>query len=236
MAVGIILAMVLMLFYFGMFGIAIADYVLTSLSLYTIAKRRQINNPWMAWLPIANTWIVGSIADDYDAQNKIPRKWRVVLLTLNAVTAGALILMYILLFGVLFSTAISASISEYYSPTVEQILPKFIPIYLLMFAMIFAAAASQSCSAVCMFKIFESTVPQKAVKYFLISLLVPLGKGLCLNKCKNKGYYKNPPYFYSYNGMPFITQNGNMQTPPAAPYIATDISSQPSDNQNNIDL
>lgn len=36
-------------------------YILQSLGLYTVAKRRGINNPWLAWLPIGNVWILGSI-------------------------------------------------------------------------------------------------------------------------------------------------------------------------------
>ena len=60
--------------------VGIASYVMTSLSVYTIAKRREINNPWLAWIPVANYWIVGSIADDYDEKNGIKRKWRLHLL------------------------------------------------------------------------------------------------------------------------------------------------------------
>ena len=44
-------------------GIGIAIYVLGSLGLYTIAKRRYINNPWLAWIPIGNYWIAGCLAD-----------------------------------------------------------------------------------------------------------------------------------------------------------------------------
>ena len=43
---------------------------------------------------------------------------------------------------------------------------------------------------VCLYKVFESTVPEKAIKYFLVSLLVPLGKSICLLRCRNQGYEK----------------------------------------------
>ena len=46
-------------------GISIAIYVLGALGLYTIAKRRQINHPWLAWVPIASGWIIGSLSDQY---------------------------------------------------------------------------------------------------------------------------------------------------------------------------
>ena len=40
-------------------------YVIKSLGLYTIAKRRGIACPWLAWLPVGCEWITGSIADQY---------------------------------------------------------------------------------------------------------------------------------------------------------------------------
>ena len=43
----------------------IAAYVLTSLALYAIAERRGLKNAWMAWLPVLNLWILGSISDQY---------------------------------------------------------------------------------------------------------------------------------------------------------------------------
>ena len=43
----------------------IAAYVLTALALYALAKRRCINHPWLAWVPVANLWLLGSLSDQY---------------------------------------------------------------------------------------------------------------------------------------------------------------------------
>ena len=51
--------------YLALAVLAIASYVLQSVGLYSIAKRRGINNPWLAWIPIGNLWILGSISDQY---------------------------------------------------------------------------------------------------------------------------------------------------------------------------
>ena len=65
------------------FGLSIAAYVLSSLGVYTIAKRRNINHPWMAWVPVANGWVVGSLADQYRyvklGKVKNKRKWLPIL-------------------------------------------------------------------------------------------------------------------------------------------------------------
>ncbi len=47
------------------FGMGLASYVLLSLALYTIAKRRGIHKPWTAWVPVANIWLLGCISDQY---------------------------------------------------------------------------------------------------------------------------------------------------------------------------
>ena len=45
--------------------INIVLYVIKSLGLYTIAKRRGIACPWLVWLPVGCEWITASIADKY---------------------------------------------------------------------------------------------------------------------------------------------------------------------------
>ncbi len=54
-----------LLIYFGAVIFSIVSYVLHSLGLYTIANRRQIKHPWLAWLPVAQLWTLGSISDQY---------------------------------------------------------------------------------------------------------------------------------------------------------------------------
>ncbi len=54
----LILAMV---FYFLMGLIGIALYVIFSLGLYTMAVNRGIANPWLAWIPIADLYIIALI-------------------------------------------------------------------------------------------------------------------------------------------------------------------------------
>lgn len=93
---------------FGMVGIigvialvyavvTLVGYVFQSIGLYTIAKRRGIANPWLAWLPVGNYWIAGSIADQYQyVVNGAVKNKRFVLLALSIA-------------GVAFSSIVSSS-------------------------------------------------------------------------------------------------------------------------------
>lgn len=45
--------------------IAVLSYVLTAMALYSMAKSRGIAKPWLAWIPVADSWILGSLSDQY---------------------------------------------------------------------------------------------------------------------------------------------------------------------------
>ena len=77
---GIILAVALVVLL-----VAVAGYIFQSIGLYTIAKRRGIANPWLAWLPwVGYYWIAGSIADQYQyVVNGAVKNRRTILLALS---------------------------------------------------------------------------------------------------------------------------------------------------------
>ena len=50
---------------FALIAYSVVVYVLASKSLQQIAARRGIKNPWLAWVPVANSWLIGSISDQY---------------------------------------------------------------------------------------------------------------------------------------------------------------------------
>lgn len=49
----------------GQILVAIVAFVFMAIGLYAIAKRRCINHPWLAWIPVANMWLLGCISDQY---------------------------------------------------------------------------------------------------------------------------------------------------------------------------
>lgn len=72
-------------------SLGIVAYILEALALYTIAKRRGIKKPWLAWIPVGNVWILGSLADQYryvkKREVKNRRKWMLGLELATALTA-----------------------------------------------------------------------------------------------------------------------------------------------------
>ena len=69
-----------------MICLGIAGYVLRAVGMYTIAKRRGISNAWLSWVPVAWTWVLGSISDQFRYVTKAQVKYkRVTLLVMNII-------------------------------------------------------------------------------------------------------------------------------------------------------
>lgn len=199
-SIGIYALLVLVFAYFILFAFSIAGYVLTALSFQTIAKRRQIPNAWLAWLPVANYWIVGRIADDYDRKNGMNRKWGTLLLIFSIISTVSIFAVF---GSLIFFVIVAAANSSLYGTDIASsgIIITIILIYLILIAYILAITVLTCLCMICIFKIFESTVPEKAVKYLLLYILVPFAAPICLFKIRNKGY-SNPDPLYRTNYLP----------------------------------
>ena len=69
---------------------SLVAYVLQSVALHTIANRRGIKDGWLAWLPFGNSWILGSVSDQYRYLTKGEiRNRRKLLLGLSIATIVA---------------------------------------------------------------------------------------------------------------------------------------------------
>lgn len=72
---------------------SLVTYILSSVGLYTIAKRRGIDNPWLAWIPVANYWTMGCISDQYQyvVNGKVRNKRKVLVFLAAAPTVIGII-------------------------------------------------------------------------------------------------------------------------------------------------
>lgn len=85
---------------------AVISYVLTALGLQTLANRNNLDNSWLAWIPIANMYLLGMLVKE---KSKVPYiEWVLPIGTASALlfsgTLGVLIsfAIYIVLIMSLF--------------------------------------------------------------------------------------------------------------------------------------
>ena len=90
--------------------IAAVLYIFQSVGLYTLAKRRGLRYPGLAWVPVASGWTLGCLADQYDSAacvlfDEIPEEVMVpyatrtltILILLNMLSSG-LSIVYLVFF------------------------------------------------------------------------------------------------------------------------------------------
>ena len=165
--------------------VGIAGYVLTSLGLQRICKRRGLSFPWLSWIPVASAWVMGNISDDYDGQHGKKRNRRTIMLVLSILV---LVLSLVLtgVIGVFFFSfdALSADHENVALAAGGSIVIGI----LLYIALAVLSIVLTVFSYICLYKIFESTKPNLAVLFLILSFFVPLAQGVCIFICRNGGY------------------------------------------------
>lgn len=73
---------VFLILYLLMLALGVVSYVLQAVGLYRVTKRRGIHHAWLAWIPVGNTWLLGSVSDHYQyvAKQKITKRRKVLLI------------------------------------------------------------------------------------------------------------------------------------------------------------
>lgn len=157
--------------------IPIVLYILCSLSLYTISRRRGLPHAWVSWVPLVNIFQLGTVADHYQLSRKGRKgfmRW-VLILSGAACIAGLLLILaaalkviisllpFALTFGLLF-------LSEDYASSVDEVSK-------------WASAVATNGLLLCIplllihpfvrYRVYRSCAPSTAVLYLLLSLLLP---------------------------------------------------------------
>lgn len=176
----------LAIFYLAMFGLAITAYVMGSLGMYTIAKRRGIRNPWLAWLPVGESWILGCICDQYQcvAKGKTTNR-RKILLVLNIlclVGVAAFLVQYISMLIGVFTNINSANDDEILRIMLGH-MGVFLLIGLLMFGTSIAEAVFQY---IALHDLYHSCDPNNGMLYLILSIVISVVYPFLIFACRNK--------------------------------------------------
>ena len=145
--------------------ISLAIYVFTALSLYTIAQKRGIACPWLAWIPVANLWLLGSVSDQYRYLTRGQRKHkRVVLLVLELAEA------------VLLGTVIGMAVAVAAVGSVSSV----IALVLLVLVLGCVALARSIVGFMALYDVYASRDPENAALYLVLSILFKFLKPIFL--------------------------------------------------------
>jgi len=177
---GVYLVIILLVMLFSL-----TCYILQSLGLYGVAKRRGIRRPWLAWLPVGNMWILGSISDQYQyvAKGKVRNTRKILLVlvialylltTFSSVGVISMIVKAISGFssGQLMATAVAASGAQ------------ILTVVLAIVGAVFQYIAY--------YNLFKSSAPEDATLFLVLGIFFSVALPFFVFNCRKKDYGMPP--------------------------------------------
>ena len=166
--------------------ISLAVYVFTALGLYTLAQRRGLRHPWLAWIPVANVWILGSLSDQYRyvVRGQVRSK-RKALLTLNIISAVMGLVMTVVIVAAVIRCVFSfrgASETE----IVNALMGSIMGVLALCVPWAGVAIASAVLSYMALYDIYTSCDPANNTVYLVLSILFGFTQAIFLFLCRNR--------------------------------------------------
>lgn len=172
-------------YYLVMLGLGIAAYILQSISLYAIAKRRGIKKPWLSWLPIGNMWMLGCISDQYRyvAKGQVKNK-RKSLMILTLAVEVLVIAVIVVGFGVIVQAiTMGDSMTE---AQALGMLGQTGGMLFFAFAMLGVAIPACILQYMALYDLYRSCHPNFSVMYLMLSIFVSMAMPVCLFICRMK--------------------------------------------------
>ena len=173
--------------------IQIAAYVLSSLALYTIAKRRGLNHAWLSWIPVANVWILGSIADQYRyvARGEVRSK-RKVLLTLKIISAALTAVMVVLCIGTVIGAIGGAVAGRNEDMIMRGMMGPLAGVFGLALPLVGVTIAAAVIRYMALYDLYSSCDPDNKTVFVVLSILFGITVPVFLFLCRNKDYGMPP--------------------------------------------
>ncbi|MBR5490815.1 MAG: hypothetical protein IKV79_06035 [Oscillospiraceae bacterium] len=165
----------------------LASYIFESIAFCTIAKRRQLKNPWLAWIPLARSWTMGAIVDEQDRRviGK-DRHFRIVNL-------ADIVIYFLAIISTVSNLATFTDVMDsVYDGSNEMIfasvLGAFATFYSGIMSINMVALLLSALRIIVIYKLFESVTDRLPILFTLLSLFIPLFFTISIFCLRKKGY------------------------------------------------
>ena len=151
-------------------------WIISSLSLQAIARRRGIRNAWLAWVPVGNEWILGSIADQYQhlIQAKITARRKLLL----GLTFGSFVM------GVVNS--LSGVLTDMMAHTEQELMLWGILSLLFSVLALGVNIAALVFYHMSNYDLYRSCNPKNAVSFLVLGIIFPVAQPFFYLSCRKK--------------------------------------------------
>lgn len=182
--------------------IGIAIYLLESISVYKMAKSAQIKNPWLAFIPVANDWVFGTLAEKYKKKNGTKSaRFGIILPVLEGIVLIETIALTI--FTVISIKEITGYALDAVNTSSEMAPEQFmslIPVIILYFALMAVAIAYAVVFFIALWRVYSSFDKSNATLYIVLSVIFTISVPIILFIIRNR-----KPEFDPHNNVPYFS-------------------------------
>lgn len=168
-------------------GISLIRYVFTSLGYYTLAKRRGINHPWLAWVPLGNMWILGSLSDQYRyvTRGQVTNK-RKVLLGLDIAALVMAVLLMVLTVNIVIEAIPMMDQFNVSEAQIASVGVKALGMLAICFVVLVLSVIAMVFMYIAIFDVFRSCDPNSSVLFLVLTILLGVVYPFLVFACRNK--------------------------------------------------
>lgn len=182
--------------------IGIAIYLLESISVYKMAKSAEIKNPWLVFIPVANDWVFGTLAEKYKKKNGTKSaRFGIILPVLEGIVLIEAIALTI--FTVISIKEITGYALDAVNTSAEMAPEQFmslIPVIILYFALMAVAIAYAVVFFIALWRVYSSFDKSNATLYIVLSVIFTISVPIILFIIRNR-----KPEFDPHNNVPYFS-------------------------------
>lgn len=170
---------------------SVVAYILGALGTYTIAHRRGIRHPWMAWIPYGNLWILGSIADQYQyvSRGRVKNRRKLLLGLHIAISVLGLCILGVYVYAIVQIMTVSGTM---YQMLDEILAPMGMIVVLISLGIYALSIAAMVVRFVCLYNLFASCNPNNKGGFLILSIFLGVIEPFLVFACRNKDYGMPP--------------------------------------------
>ena len=177
----------------------LVGWIIRSLSLHSIAKRRGIRHAWLAWIPVGSRWILGSVADQYQhlVQGKVTSR-RKIMLILGAVSMVLYTVVYGFSFMQVFAGMGMLPMEQVETAVLAGAIPSMLGTVVGIVTLVFYH--------ICNYDLYRSCRPNGATAFLVLGIIFPVCEPFFYLACRKKdlGMVVPQPEMPAYTELPKV--------------------------------
>ena len=157
----------------------LVGWIIRSMSLHSIAKRRGIRYAWLAWIPVGSRWILGSVADQYQhlVQGKVTSR-RKIMLILGAVSMVLNTVIYGLNFAQVFAGMGMLPMEQVETAVLAGAIPSMLGMVVGIVTLVFYH--------ICNYDLYRSCRPNGATAFLVLGIIFAVCEPFFYLACRKK--------------------------------------------------